>query len=102
MYFKNEVDTVAKTVLLEYKIRYTNLSNFDVKGYPQIYLRNLKDPEVTYTGDYLEGETLCHSLASKNYCETNFSDKKPYNAYSTDPDGPGAIEIAKVEYIITK
>ena len=102
LFFNHEVNTQDHTELLEYKIKFSNLSSFDIKGFPKIFLKSLNDPETTYAILYLEDEAPCNYLQAREDCTVSFSKRENYSTDITGPAGPAEIQIDHVEYIIVE
>ena len=100
IHFDHEVDTENQTELVEFEIKFTNKSSFDVKGAPKISYRRMNDPEVTYTRAYTLDELPCTSLASGAVCTFSYKNVENYNTEIFGPDGPAELQIASAEYVI--
>jgi hypothetical protein len=98
--YNYEVNTDDETEHLEFEIKFTNKSGFDVSGAPRITYKRMDNPDQTSTRSYNLDELPCDYLSSGGVCTFSYSNLENYNPELYGPDGPAELQIADVEYII--
>ncbi|HAJ81811.1 MAG: hypothetical protein CMP12_00260 [Zunongwangia sp.] len=78
-YFNFEIDTEARTTLMEYRMTFYNESDFDVEGYPQIYIGQEGEDDFSMTHQRYNGENPCNYLSANSSCTQEFSELSTYD-----------------------
>lgn len=102
IFFNHEVNFGDQTELVEFNIKFSNKSAFDIEGAPRITYRRMDNPDITSTRSYNLDELPCTLLDSGAECTFSYKNVENYNPELYGPDGPSELQIAEVEYIITE
>ncbi|MDN3595593.1 membrane lipoprotein lipid attachment site-containing protein [Zunongwangia endophytica] len=78
-FFNFEIDTEARTTFMEYRMTFYNESDFDVEGYPQIYIGQEGVEDFSVTTERYNGENPCNYLEANSSCTQEFSELLSYD-----------------------
>lgn len=78
-YFNYEIDTEAMTTLMEYRMTFYKESDFDIEGYPQIYIGQEGEEDFSVTTPRYNGENPCNYLSANSSCTQEFSELRTYD-----------------------
>ena len=78
-FFNFKIDTEARTTLMEYRMTFYNKSDFDVEGYPLVYIGQEGVEDYSSTSERYNGEDPCNYLSANSGCTQEFSELLTYD-----------------------
>lgn len=103
-FFNYEIDTEARTTLIEYRMTFYNESDFDVEGYPQIYIGQEGVEDFSVATERYNGENPCDYLEANSSCTQEFSELLSYDQGDLDAwsgEVP-VLTLEDIQYVIKK